>query len=111
VNTSFSGMDPDGVDAITSWARTLHEGGSHRSLWTAFDDRLRLALAQGWVLHVLGEQDDDVAEDLADEDTDNTQFPAMLDQFANRWRSVYAILKGKRVIQNSACRIARNRPE
>jgi hypothetical protein len=88
-------MDPDGIDAITSWVRTLHEGGSPRSLWTALDDGLRLALAQGWVLYALGEPNDDVAEDLADEDTDNAQFPLMLGQFANRWRSVYAILKGQ----------------
>lgn len=95
MTASPSGMDPSGVDTITCWVRLVREGGSSRSLWTTLDDRLRLALAQGWVLHVLGGPDDDVAEDLADEDTDNPHFPAMIDFFVRRWQSVYAILKGR----------------
>jgi hypothetical protein len=88
-------MDPNGVDTIVRWVKAVHELNPRRTLWTTLDDRLRLALAQGWVLHSVGNPDDDTAEDLADEDTDNPQFPIMLEQLARRWQSVYAALQGE----------------
>jgi len=92
---SMVGMPTHGMETVFRWARTALAGRPDPSLWTTLDDRLRLALAQEWVLGTLGAPDDDLAEDLADEETDNARFSSMLDDLASRWSSVYADLRGE----------------
>jgi len=43
----------------------------------------------------LGRPDDDLAEDLADDETNNPQFTTMLEFLVDRWRTVYADLQGE----------------
>jgi hypothetical protein len=45
-----------------------------RRLWMALDDRLRLTVAQLRILETFGDQDDDLAEDLAAEEYANAPF-------------------------------------
>jgi hypothetical protein len=87
-------MPPYGLKTIMHWVRTVLAGETDPMLWTSLDDRLRLTLAQGWILETLGVPDDDLAEDLADEDTDNPCLPTLLAHLSDRWRSVYADLEG-----------------
>lgn len=87
-------MDSYGAHVIGSWVRTVLAGEADRAIWTALGDRLRLTLAQGWVLQTCGLLGDDLAEDLADEETANSQFGTMLEYLADMWRSTYADLRG-----------------
>jgi hypothetical protein len=91
--------DPDGVDlpggwdVARDWVAKLHSENPGPTLWTALDDRLRLTMAQVWVLMTLGHQDDDLAEDLADAESGNVHFQEMLGSLIVRWRTVYGDLK------------------
>jgi hypothetical protein len=78
---------------VCRWVHELYDDKPSRVLWTSLDDRLRLALAQGWVLGMVGAPDDDLAEDLAADDSDNRHFAAMFDAFVDHWRSVYSTLR------------------
>lgn len=91
---SLVSMPQQGMTTVFDWVKTVLAGKSDPTLWTTLDDRLRLTLAQGWVLGTFDTPDDDLAEDLADEDTDNAHFSIMLEYFADRWRSAYADLQG-----------------
>lgn len=76
--------EPGGVEVIGQWLEALYGDEPGRSLWTTLDDRLRLAFAQGWVFGRLNESDDDLAEDLAADDSDNLLFEEMLAGFITR---------------------------
>ena len=78
---------PGGRELVMNWISRLHGDRPDRFLWEALDDRLRLALAQGWVLGTAGVQNDDLAEDLAAEDCDGPGFERMLEWLIEHWRS------------------------
>ncbi|SBW22924.1 hypothetical protein FDG2_3315 [Candidatus Protofrankia californiensis] len=85
--------EPGGAATVTRWIRDLYGREPGHSLWVVLDDPLRLALAQGWVLGELGLRDDDLAEDLAADDSNNRRFGEMLAALAEHWRSVYSTLR------------------
>lgn len=84
---------PGGRELIMNWIGRLHGDRPDRFLWEVLDDRLRLALAQGWVLGTVGVRNDDLAEDLAAEDCDGPGFERMLEWLVQHWRSVYVGLR------------------
>ncbi len=85
--------EPGGAATVTRWIRDLYGREPVRCLWVVLDDPLRLALAQGWVLGESGLRDDDLAEDLAADDSNNRRFGDMLAVLAEHWRSVYTTLR------------------
>lgn len=85
---------PSGAQTVIKWLRLMHRPDSNgQALWRMLDDPLRLALAQGWVLYVGDDTDDDLAEDLADEDSNCPRFDAMIDSLVQRWQNVYIALR------------------
>jgi hypothetical protein len=85
---------PGGLEVVARWMSSLHSPATGDDVWTALDDRLRLALAQGWVFGKLGRIDEDLAEDLAADDSDNQMFGEMLADLISHWRVVYQGLRG-----------------
>ncbi len=78
-----------GAATVTRWIRDLFGREPGRRLWVVLDDPLGLALAQGWILGESGPRDDDLAEDLAADDSNDRRFGAMLAVLVEHWRSVY----------------------
>lgn len=89
---SLSKQEPGGLVIVNEWLGELF-GGPGSSLWAALDDRLRLTLAQGWILSDGREPDDDLAEDLAADDSTHPYFEAMLSDLRTHWRQVYSDLE------------------
>jgi hypothetical protein len=84
---------PGGHETVTRWISLVHGVATNADLWTCLDDRLRLTLAQGWLLATIGHPDEDLAEDLAADDSDHELFDAMLSDLVVHWRAVYRALK------------------
>jgi hypothetical protein len=93
VSYGITPAQPGGVSIIAEWIDEVFCQAPRMRLWTALDDRLRLALAQGWILSTQGQPDDDLAEELAADDSTDRSFPAMVDDLRARWRSVYSTLR------------------
>lgn len=87
---------PDGADTVIAWLRLVHGAGdADLAVWRMLDDPLRLSLAQGWVLRQTRNVDEDFAEDLAADDSDNPKFNLMLGALVEHWRRVYVALRGE----------------
>lgn len=84
---------PGGVAVVTAWVDELYGSNPGSGLWASLDDPLRLALAQGWVLHTVGQVDQVMAEALARSDSTHPDFGIMLGALIERWRSVYEALQ------------------
>jgi hypothetical protein len=87
---------PDGAGTVVAWLKLVYGAvDTDLTLWRMLDDPLRLSLAQGWVLHQMKNIDEDLAEDLAADDSDNTEFNSMLGALVEHWRGVYVALNGE----------------
>jgi hypothetical protein len=87
---------PDGADIVIAWLGLVHGAvDTDLALWRMLDDPLRLSLTQGWVLHQTKNVDEDLAEDLAADDSDNPKFNLMLEALTEHWRRVYTALSGE----------------
>jgi hypothetical protein len=87
---------PDGADTVIAWLRLVYGAvDADLTLWQMLDDPLRLSLVQGWVLHQTKNIDEDLAEDLAADDSDNPKFNLMLGALVEHWRRVYVALSGE----------------
>lgn len=85
---------PSGAETVIEWLALVHASKCEDpALWRMLDDPLRLALTQGWVLHNGGDTDDDLAEALADEDSNGPQFESMINALIQHWQHVYAALR------------------
>ncbi|MGL5824006.1 MAG: hypothetical protein ACRCYU_04095 [Nocardioides sp.] len=93
--------EPGGLKVINEWLDELYTTAPGRRLWAILDDRLRLTLAQGWLLGH-GGPDDDLAEDLADYDAAGQLFDQMFVDLIQHWRSAYAGLRHGRGVMDRA---------
>ncbi|GAA1550757.1 hypothetical protein GCM10009827_084270 [Dactylosporangium maewongense] len=88
---------PGGLPVVGAWIVAVRAEQPSRPLWALLDDPLRLALAQGWIMH-RAEQDSEVARrdrvDLAHAltpvDASHPLFVQMITDLHQFWRSVYA---------------------
>jgi len=87
---------PDGANTVIAWLGLVYGAAdADLTLWRMLDDPLRLSLAQGWVLHQTKNVDEDLAEDLAADDSNNPEFNLMLEALVEHWRRVYVALSGE----------------
>lgn len=84
---------PGGHETVFRWVSLVHSDNVNAEVWSCLDDRLRLALAQGWLLSTVDHPDEDLAEELAADDSDHELFNAMLIDLVTHWRAVYSGLK------------------
>lgn len=57
------------------------------------DDRLRLALAQGWILGETGQENQPAADALAERHSQHPDFAAMLTDLIENWQTIYTKLQ------------------
>jgi hypothetical protein len=85
---------PDGAETVIAWLRLVYGAAeANPALWRLLDDPLRLSLAQGWVLHQTRNIDEDLAEELAADDSGSPQFDSMMGDLVDHWRKVYVALR------------------
>ena len=84
-------MPAGGTDVVVAWLLGLGGDDAQRR-WSPLDDRLRLCLAQGWLMGT-GRADaclrDRRAAALSLTDGTDTDFPAMMSDLTDHWREVY----------------------
>jgi hypothetical protein len=84
---------PGGLSVVSRWVADLYHARNGRVLWCVLDDKLRLALSQGWILDALDQVDDVLAASLSVEDSTSRHFDTMLDDLIVSWRSAYEMIR------------------
>lgn len=85
------GTFPSSGEAVAYWIETLRRGAV-RNLWAVLDDDLRLAVAQKYILRVVGGPDDAMAAELAARDSGHPHFGRMVGGEVRRWRQTHGAL-------------------
>jgi hypothetical protein len=84
---------PGGLEVVTEWIQELFGPTPGLRLWSALDNPLRLALAQGWVLNTQGQPEQSRAEALAQLNSTDSEFDVMFSALVEHWQGVYSTLQ------------------
>jgi GNAT superfamily N-acetyltransferase len=88
---------PGGLAAVFAWLEAVRAEETSPVLWLLLDEPMRLALAQGWIMHrsetdpdIARRDRDDLAFALAPRDSRHPFVARMLTDLHHHWRDVYA---------------------
>lgn len=104
---------PGGVQTVWMWLDAVRAEAPSPLLWVLLDDAVRLALAQGWIMHqadtdpdITRRDRDDLAYALASRDIQHPLAAPMLADLHQHWQQVYALILGGHGVVNQVNTVA-----